>query len=341
VRDASAQFRRMWSGERRPGTILLAGLTTPLAVLFGVGVRGRTFLYDRKLLDARRAPIPVVSIGNLAVGGTGKTPVSAWLVRRLSELGWRPAVVRRGYGEDEVLLHRRWNPEIPVICERRRFDGVVQAADAGRDLAVLDDGFQHRALHRDLDVVLCSPAHRRPPRLLPRGPYREPLRAIRRADQVLVTTKGPDEEGLAHAFVEELRRLPGAPPVDLFPFRYGDWQDLSGRPADRPPGVPLVVTSVAEPTAFVARVCEEAGGMIRHLEHPDHHPYGEADVRRIAGLAGRGWIATTEKDAVKLEPFRELLPEARVLPLVPDPDPGVLNRLVDRIGPRPRRMESR
>ena len=328
----AAQLQRLWAGERGFGTAALGAAAGPAAAVFGTVVRARGRLYDSGLLPSSSATIPVISIGNLAVGGTGKTPVSAWLARELRQRGWMPAIVMRGHGEDEVLLHRRWNPDIPVIVSRRRLDGVREAGAAGRNIAVIDDGFQHRQLRRDLDLVLLSPAHPLPAKLLPRGPFREPLRALRRADCVLVTAKGPQEIGPATELVAELRQIPGAPPIELLPFRAGPWQTLERQPAPPPAGAPLVLCSIAQSEGFHRLAQSASKETAELLAFPDHHTYTEGEVRRIRSQAGPRWIATTEKDSVKLAPFRELLTEVRVLPLVP-PEGGTLaDRVLQPLG---------
>jgi len=319
MRRLGPLLQRFWRGERSPLTPLLVVVTLPTSLVFGAGVRIRNLLYDHRIFGSKAGPIPVVSVGNLAVGGTGKTPVSAWIAATLRDQGRRPALVARGYGEDELLLHRRWNPGIPVIRAPRRLEGIREAARQGCDVAVLDDGFQHRAVDRDLDLVLLSPAHPLPPRLLPRGPFREGLRSLRRAHAILVTAKGAAQEERARALVRELESLPGRRPVHLIPLVPGDWESLDGSPADAPRGPVLAVASVAEPDSFVGLVADRVEGAPEVLTFPDHHPYGKPDVEAIARRAGGRTVVTTEKDAVKLEPFRHLLPNARVLPLTPRP----------------------
>jgi tetraacyldisaccharide 4'-kinase len=333
-RDGSLDgaLQRLWRGERGLTSFLLGVVTSPLSVLFGTAVRTRNALFDIGLLRAARAGIPVISVGNLAVGGTGKTPFCAWLLRYLRRGGWKPALVVRGYGQDEVLLHRRWNPDIPVIQAPKRVEGVREAAAAQRDIVVLDDGFQHRWLRRDVDLVLLSPVQPLPVRLLPRGPFREPLRALRRADRVLVTAKGPSEQGPAAALARELRHAPGLPPVDLFRLAPGAWTTLEGEPAESPPGLPLAVCSVAQPRGFAEMVAGRVGAPVETLAFPDHHAYREKDAARISKRARGRWIATTEKDAVKLVSYRELLPEARVLPLVAVSDELLLEGLLADLG---------
>ncbi|MEX0935500.1 MAG: tetraacyldisaccharide 4'-kinase [Gemmatimonadota bacterium] len=337
-RSGIPALQRLWNGDSGFAPSLLAVATAPLAVLYGSAVRVRNLAYDRGFLRSRLGPIPVISIGNLAVGGTGKTPVSAWLVRELADRGHRPALVTRGYGEDEVKLHRRWNPDVPVVRARDRLSGVDESARDGRDLAVLDDGFQHRALRRALDIVLLSPAHPLPPRLLPRGPFREPLRALRRADRILVTAKGGSEMKDALRLVDSLRRTPGLPRVDLLPLEFGPWETLDAHPASAPDGPPLIVSSIAQPAGFVRAVRSRTDRAAAAWIFADHHDYTREEVTRIAARAGQsgegGWIATTEKDAVKLAAFRELLPEVRVLPLIVTPESGFLDALLSDMATR-------
>jgi len=306
-------------------------------MLFRGAVALRSKAYDLGIFRSAKGELPVISVGNLAVGGTGKTPVSAWLVQELVARGYRPALVARGYGEDEILLHLRWNPDVPMIRSPRRIDGVREAARLGRDIVVLDDGFQHRSLRREVDLLLLSPAHPFPGHLLPAGPYREPHTALKRAQQLLITAKGEDElEGAEH-LADALARIPGTPPVDLFPLEAGEWHSLDGSPSSPPHGLPWILASIAQPEGFERMVYRFAGGHSGLLTFPDHHAYTEGDIRGIAGRVNGGWIATTEKDAVKLIAFRELLPEVRVLPLVAAPPVDLAERLIVMLEDRTRR----
>ena len=327
---ALTALRRMWRGHRDMGTVVLAVLTGPLSALFGIGVRARNLLFDLGVFRAAPTKIRVVSVGNLAVGGTGKTPVAGWLARELARKGWKPALVARGYGDDEILLHKRWNPDVPVIRAPRRRRGVEEAAAAGCDIVVLDDGFQHRWVARDVDLVLLSPAHRLPVRLLPRGPFREPLDSLRRAHRVWITAKDPSERDTAMTLAAGLARL--GTRAEVVELAGGPWQDPLGQAAEPPAGAPLVVTSVAEPESFVRLVEARVGTPVAALGFPDHHPYTRDDATRIAGEAGIRWIATTEKDAVKLADLRELLPPVRVLPLSPRPGLAAASALLESIG---------
>ena len=162
-----------WAGKGGALGSLLRVATIPVEMGFRMvsGVWGR--LYDAGVMPLQRAPVPVISVGNLTVGGSGKTPLSAWLLKGLQARGERPALVARGYGEDEILLHRRWAPDALVIAEADRAYGAWKAARKGATIVVLDDGFQHRRLARELDIVLVATSTPWKVRLLPRGPFRE------------------------------------------------------------------------------------------------------------------------------------------------------------------------
>jgi tetraacyldisaccharide 4'-kinase len=284
----------------------------PAEVLFRAGVALRNRAFDRGFVRAERATIPVVSVGNLAVGGAGKTPFSAWVAGRLAEWGSRPAVVLRGYGADEVLVHREINPGVPVFTAARRIDAVLRAAAEGCDVAILDDAFQHRRLARDLDLVLLAAdgwGDRR--RLLPRGAWREGLQALARADLVIVTRKAATEavardvERMAAGVVGAARVVRcRIEPAGLLALR-----DRGGGsesvPLDSLRGTRvLAVTSLADPRSFMVQL-QSVGADVELVAFPDHHDFtaSEADalVRRSAGRP----ILVSRKEAVKL---RELLP---------------------------------
>jgi tetraacyldisaccharide 4'-kinase len=314
----------------------LSLLSLPLEALYRSVVALRHAAYRAGVVRALRAPIPVVSVGNLVVGGTGKTPVTAWLAQRLQEMGARPAVLLRGYGDDEVRLHRRWNPETPVIAGRDRARAAAEAAARGATVALLDDGLQHRRLARDLEVILIAAEQPFPGRLLPRGPYREGSGALGRADLVAVTRRTA-----ADAQVEEtLRRVAlAAPerPTAVLRLAPRGWTGLGGEPAKAPTGPVLAVASVAEPELF-RRLVERCGvGPVELLAFPDHHAFDVSDAARIQRMAQGRTVVATEKDAVKLEALAQLLPDVRVLALgvLPERGAGALDDALRRAaGPR-------
>src|SRR5205814_8266037 len=177
---------RVWFGDdilARAARVALA----PSEALYRVSMGVREALYDAGVLATHDPVLPTLSVGNVTVGGTGKTPVAAWIATELIERGARPAIVLRGYGDDEPLVHARLNPTVPVIVAADRVQGIARARDAGATIAVLDDAFQHRQVSREADVVLVSADGWSPaPRLLPAGAVREPVAALRRATIVVV-----------------------------------------------------------------------------------------------------------------------------------------------------------
>jgi tetraacyldisaccharide 4'-kinase len=301
-----------WAGEGGTlgGFLRMAAFPLELGFRMVSGVWGR--MYDSGMLPLQRAPVPVISVGNLTVGGSGKTPLAAWLLRGLRERGERPALVARGYGEDEILLHRRWNPKIPIIAEEDRAYGAWKAARKGATVVVLDDGFQHRRLARELDIVLVAANTPVKGRLLPRGPFREPFSSLGRAGVVVLTQKGREEssremEGRIDPFLRES-------PVKVA-FVPSGWTDLAGAPSEGPRGEFLAVTGIGDPGGFSRVLREAVGPRGELLSFPDHHGYGWGDVQTILDRAGGRTIVVTEKDAVKLGAFQSHLKDLRVLRL--------------------------
>jgi tetraacyldisaccharide 4'-kinase len=312
-------------------------------------VGARNALYDGGVLPVRRLPVPVLSVGNIAVGGTGKTPLVALLAQRLAETGRRPAVISRGYGGaneqrpghpalvvsdgrgrrplvtaaeagDEPVLLASLLDGVPVLVCRDRHAGGRSAVDRFQaDLIVLDDGFQHRALHRDADLVALDA---RDPlgggRLLPAGTLREPPQALRRAHAVVLTrAERAAEFTEATRAVREL--VPGLP---LFRARH---QPVRLRLLG-PDGRELPASAVrnqavagfaglAQPDALRLTL-ESLGGTVVHYETlPDHHPYSSGEVERLVERgrhAGAHWVVTTAKDAIRL-PQNECPPGLAVL----------------------------
>ena len=304
---ARAWVARWWAGEGGVSGRALDAALAPAELAFRAGVAARNLAYDRGWVPVERAPVPVVSVGNVGVGGAGKTPVSAWLASRLLDRGMRPAVALRGYGEDEVRVHRELNPQVPVFAAARRIEAARAAAAAGRDAVVLDDGFQHRALARELDVVLVSVeawSGRR--RLLPRGPWREDASALRRAGVIVATRKSAGEEE-GGAVARELRALaPEIPVAECWIAPAGLVALHGGGPPD-PPSTGdevLAVAALADPRPFAANL-RESGLRVELAAFPDHHPFTRTDVDHLLERAGSRPMVMTHKDAVKL---RGLLP---------------------------------
>jgi tetraacyldisaccharide 4'-kinase len=312
---AHGWVRRWWSGEAGLAGRALDVALAPAEGLFRAGVAARNLAYDRGWLAAERAPLPVVGVGNLGVGGAGKTPLAAWIAARLQEWGCRPAVALRGYGADEVLVHRELNPEVPVITARRRIEAARRAAEEGAELLVLDDAFQHRALARDLDLVLVPVegwSLRR--RLLPRGPWREDATALRRAQVVVLTRKSAPEETSAR-LAAEIRTAAGRPVVECW-LAPGALVPLhpSGPEGGPPVGAAvLAVAALADPAPFAEHL-RGRGYDVELAAFPDHHPYDPEDAARLLRRAGERPMVMTLKDAVKLKTLLPAGHPAYVLP---------------------------
>jgi tetraacyldisaccharide 4'-kinase len=301
-----------WGGGGGVFGRVLRLLTLPLESGFKAASGFRNRLYDKGVLPLQRAPIPVLSVGNLTVGGSGKTPFSAWLTGQLRSRGEKPALIAHGYGQDEKVLHRRWNPDCLVIAQEDRAYAAWKAAKKGATVVVLDDGFQHRRLGRELDIVLVSSGTPRQVRLLPRGPFREDFTALQRAGVVILTQKGKADSTLEM----EMRVQPflREPPVKVA-FVAAGWRDLEGEPATAPEGEYLAICGIGDPDGF-SRVLEDATSRWGELiPFPDHHDYTWSDVQEIQSRLRGRTLVTTEKDAVKLHAFREDLPGLRVLHL--------------------------
>lgn len=280
-----------------PGFI--STLLAPAEGLFRVAVRIRDLAYNKGLIRSQDAPIPVISVGNLTVGGTGKTPFCRKLVEDLRGRGTRPAVVHGGYGADEPALHRLWNPDIPVTVGADRTRAIREAVEAGAEIAVLDDGFQHRRLARDLDLVLvAAETWDDRPRLLPRGPWREPPRALRRADAAVITrrTASQDEARRVGAVIQNRYGVPTLG-VRLEATR---WRPVGGTTAPGPTGAVVAVAALAEPEAFLDNARAAGADITDSALFRDHHEYTDAEIRDLIELADGRPLVTTEKDWVKL-----------------------------------------
>lgn len=299
---------RWWAGGAGAAGRVLDVALLPAETAFRGVAALRNGAYDRAILRAERAPVPVISVGNLAVGGAGKTPLSAWIAGRLLGWGRRPAIALRGYGEDEVRVHRELNPEVPVFAAARRVEAARAAAAAGRDVVVLDDGFQHRALARDLDVVLIAvEGWRARPRVLPRGPWREGPSALGRADVVVLTRKTAGRERAEAVAREVAAWMDGKPVVSchlapgrLAGLREGDDLDpqaLAGRDV-------LAVAALADPGPFVEQL-RSWGARVEEALFGDHHAFSAPEAEELAARAAGRVAVMTRKDAVKL---RDLFP---------------------------------
>jgi tetraacyldisaccharide 4'-kinase len=344
---------------RLPGPFLRRVLS-PLSGLYGAALGARARMYRSGRLRSERVGCPVVSVGNLTFGGTGKTPFVEFLARRLRFEGKRPAILSRGYGRrgrglvvvsvgngplvgaerggDEPVAMARRLPAVPVVVAERRGEAARTAIELGADLLILDDGFQHLALERDVDILLLDASEPfgggNPP---PSGSLREPLAALARAD-AFVFTRVDRATPSAEARDELRRRNPDAP-VFTARIRAAGLTDEAGSPASSATLTGrrfVAVCGIANPKAFFASLTELDLAPDEVLAFADHHRYGPRDLARIqraADRTGSSWIATTEKDAVKLQGLTSL-PVVVVRLEVEIVEPGFFPFLLARLGSR-------
>lgn len=297
-------IKSLWLGDSA-GDKLGRSLLSPFGLAFKAIVALRNRLYENGTLEVKRSSIPVVSVGNLTVGGTGKTPVSAWIASRLAADGRSPAIILRGYGGDETLVHKALNPNIPVVEASDRVSGVQIAAYSGADVAILDDAFQHRRAARDVDIVLVSADDwTGNQRVLPAGPYREPPDALRRASLVIITRKAADDATVAAVERFVMQTAPGVPAAvarlelsDVVacgsPERKLEMRALRGKSV-------LAIAAIGNPRAFF-RQLETCGARVVQQEFTDHHSFTRAEIEKLASRSSQfDYVLCTLKDAVKL-----------------------------------------
>ena len=302
--DRRRLIEAVWTGRGRRARVARA-LLAPAETLYRVLVAARGKLYDAGIFHAEDFSVPVLSIGNLSVGGTGKTPVAAWFASRLAAKGVKPGIVLRGYGGDETIVHQRLNAGVPVIAAVDRVRGIREAIAQGVDVVVLDDAFQHRRAARDADVVLVNAdAWSGSPRLLPAGPWREPLRSASRASLVIITRKIAGRttvEDVRRAIANAAPRVPVATahlaPGDLTSTATG--QTL---PLHVLQGADLTaIAAIAHPDSFFKQLTD-LGAIVRPQSFSDHHAFTRREARELAALAtASDFVVCTLKDAVKLE----------------------------------------
>jgi tetraacyldisaccharide 4'-kinase len=317
---------------------LLAPLL-PLLWLFRFAVFARNFCYDRGFFKSARLPAFVISIGNLSVGGTGKTPATIFLAAALRHQGWRVAIVARGYRRqgtaslvvsdgqriladavtagDEPLLMAQACSDVPVVVARDKTVAAIVAFEKfAPDIILVDDGFQHRRLQRDIDIVMVDA--RLPLSNLwwfPPWPLREPAAALRRADFVILNTGGSDGEHM----MKQCRRYTTAK-IFSGALQGLGWRELTGAskmlPVEFVKDQPVVLVSGIAHSERFREAAEKIGArVVEEIMFADHHRYGDNDLRAIEATrkdVGARYILTTSKDAGKLE----LLPGALRAPFL-------------------------
>jgi tetraacyldisaccharide 4'-kinase len=295
------RIQDLWFG-RGAGSLTVRAALWPLERAYDAAQSARSRLYDSGMFEVQLPALPTISVGNLTTGGTGKTPFSAWIASELARTA-RPAIAMRGYGGDEIEVHRRLNPAIPIVVNANRAAAVVEAKVHGADVVVLDDGFQHRRIARNADIVLLSVEQlMRPRRLLPSGPWREPLSAAKRADLLVLTRKSASAADAERMSAVVRAEVPGVPiaTVHLAPKAL---VAASGEtlPLEQVRGAPvLAIAAIGEPDLFLEQV-EQLGAKASLAAYRDHHKFTDAEIASLAlHVPKDGFALCTLKDAVKL-----------------------------------------
>ncbi len=350
-------------------------LAAPLAWLYLRAAAARNMLYDRGILAVHRVRVPVISVGNVVFGGAGKTSAAIWLTSLLVGRGFKVAIVSRGYrgrrledplvvsrgrsllashrdaGDEAVLLGRQSAAHV-VVVGRRRSEAAVVAEREGADVVVLDDGFQHRSLARDVDIVLVDSETLFGGRRVHLADFlREPPEALLRAHLLLLVGMDPSPArllSLEEAPAPLARLLRGSPAGGSVRLA-GALQRATGVQFPGGEAAPpewlagrrvVAVSGIARPSSF-AGALETLGAVVTaHMAFPDHHPFGVADAEAIARRlrqSGADWVVTTAKDLVRW-PAGAPAPVVLNWELTSPAAPVILEFILSRIGP-PRASE--
>ena len=324
-------IEKIWF-EQHPAGWLLKPLLWPLSKVFGFVSRRRRQQYREGEKRAFRAPVPVVVVGNITAGGNGKTPVVVWLVEQLQARGLRPGVVSRGYGgkapyypyrveagtptaeagDEPVLIHRRTGA--PVAVAPKRAEAVQLLLEQEVDVIITDDGLQHYALARDLEIVVIDGMRRFGNRqLIPMGPLREPCERLAEVD-FMICNGGVAQAGEAQMYLE---------PSPLINLKTGE-----RRPVTDLSGV-VAMAGIGHPPRFFKTL--EALGVNPVVCQPfaDHQAFSEQELQQLAEQGQH--LVMTEKDAVKCHAFAQpnwwYLPVDAVLPR-PEAE-AIINRIIE------------
>ena len=316
----------------RAATIALA----PLSLVYGAVVRVRSVFYRKGIFKTHKVAVPVISVGNITTGGTGKTPLVEWIAHRLAERGHRVCILTRGYrranpgkrvlvsdgnqiladinqsGDEAMMLANYLLGSSAVVCDADRVAGARWAIENLKsDVVILDDGFQHRRLARDLDIVAVDATNAWGNGwLLPAGRLREPVSCLSRADCLIVTRTKPDE-----ALQQQIRQTSDAPIIMSTAAIHGIASlDAPHSEVDKQNVIKLPMSAfcgIGNPNAFFQQLRDEGFDLSNSDAFRDHHKYSQSDIDRLTQKAlasGAQALITTAKDAVKLGSLRFTLP---------------------------------
>lgn len=301
--DGHRMVRWLWTSPRIDARLVRLALL-PAAAGYGAVMRVRAMAYARGWLGSHALPLPSIAVGNLTVGGSGKTPIAIWVARYAAAKGLTPGILLRGYaGGDEARVHERAIPGGVVVVDPDRRAGAEKARGAGAQVLVLDDAYQRLDVRRDLNIcVVSAETTRAVPWSLPAGPWREGFGALERADAVVVTRKRAPLEA-AQALAAELQaRVRG--PVAVAHLGLNGLEGLVS--GTRHPGSLLqgkrvvAAAAIGDPDSFVGQL-KGAGAAVQVATWRDHHQYGPEDLAWLAKASRKSdHLVITEKDAVKL-----------------------------------------
>lgn len=301
--DTHRLIRWLWTSRRIDARLARLALL-PLSGLWSAWMRARRLAYARHWLPVHDLPLPSIAVGNLTVGGSGKTPIAMWIARYYADRGLVPGILLRGYaGADEARVHERALPGAHVVVDPDRGAGAERALARGANVLVLDDAFQRLDIRPDLNVLVVSAETTRAVRWpLPAGPWREGWGAMARADAVVVTRKRASREA-AEALAGELgQRFRG--PVAIAHLGLSRLEGLLSGAALAPAALAgrrvVAASAIGDPEAFVTQT-KATGAAVQVASWKDHHEYRPEDVTWLAHAARRAdHLVITEKDAVKL-----------------------------------------
>jgi tetraacyldisaccharide 4'-kinase len=308
----------------------LKQLLAPLSFLYGALTSVRNTLFDYRILPVHTVALPVISVGNLTAGGNAKTPLVIELIKFLRAAGWHPAVISRGYGrksnetqfvtpesdpalvgDEPLLIARETKAVVVVAC--RRIDGAKRIVEqALADCIILDDGFQHRSLHRDRDIVSIDVSSAAVvqaffnQKLLPEGRFREWLQpALKRISAIVLAERGGD---LSSTDADRLRALfPATIPILRSQVKIRAVASLNDGTVLKP-GRIIALSAIANPAGFHSALTKAGYHIEEACTYPDHHQCTEAELRTIVTRHPHLPIVCTAKDSVKMQHFDKTIP---------------------------------
>ncbi|MEM6363679.1 MAG: tetraacyldisaccharide 4'-kinase [Planctomycetota bacterium] len=299
--------------------LVVRGLLRGCSLPYAAAARLRRWQFDSGRRSTTRVEVPVISVGNLTTGGTGKTPIVRYVCQRLRERGHRVAILSRGYGavagyNDEAMELMQHLPDVPIVQHPDRIEGArIAVQELEAEVLVLDDGFQHRRLHRDLDlVVIDATAPFGGGWMLPGGLLREPIGSLRRADLILLSRVDQVDGAERSQLTETIQEL--NPDADVLStvhaiagldrFVSGN-QNVMADPAELKGAAVVLVSAIGNPDAFERTVTHAGATILQRFDLPDHDEFSRETRQSLAGAIAAinprpQWVLCTGKDLVKL-----------------------------------------